>query len=220
MSAFMLSYTEELAYYLRNTGQRDSDILSALREENAKLTMGLMQISQEQGAFMSNLIRMINAKKTIEVGTFTGYSALVVALALPEDGKVIACDVSEEWTNIGRKYWEQAGVASKIELNLRPATETLDELIENGESGTFDFAFIDADKANYDAYYERCLTLLRTRGVIAVDNVLWGGSVIDDSKQDEDTKAIRALNQKIQNDERVDMNMLPIGDGLTLAVKR
>jgi predicted O-methyltransferase YrrM len=220
MSAFMLTFSEELATYLRCTGQRDTQALQSLREENAELPLGLMQISQEQGAFMANLVRMIGAKKTIEVGTFTGYSALVVALALPEDGIVVACDVSEEWTSIGRKYWEQTGVAHKIDLQLRPAIETLDQLLADGGAGTFDFAFIDADKSNYDTYYERCLTLLRKNGVIAVDNVLWGGAVVDDSKQDDDTKAIRALNQKIHADDRVDINMLPVGDGLTLAVKR
>jgi len=220
MSAYMLTYSEELAAYLRNTGQRDTDVLKALREETAKLPMGLMQISQEQGAFMANLMRMINARKTIEVGTFTGYSALVVASALPEDGRVIACDVSDEWTRLGRKYWEQAGVAGKIDLILRPATETMDDLIERGEAGTFDFAFIDADKSNYDNYYERALVLLRQGGVVAIDNVLWSGAVVDDGRQDDDTRAIRALNQKIHDDERVDVNMLPIGDGLTLAVKR
>ena len=220
MSAFMLTFSEELADYLRNTGQRDTQILQALREETAELPLGLMQISQEQGAFMANLVRMIGARKTIEVGTFTGYSALVVAMALPEDGKVIACDVSEEWTSVGRKYWQQAGVAGKIDLKLQAATETLDQLIAEGQSGTFDFAFIDADKSNYDAYYERCLILLRKNGVIAVDNVLWGGAVVDDARQDDDTKAIRALNQMIHDDDRVDVNMLPLGDGLTLAVKR
>ena len=220
MSAFMLTFSEELADYLRNTGQRDTQILQALREETAELPLGLMQISQEQGAFMANLVRMIGARKTIEVGTFTGYSALVVAMALPEDGKVIACDVSEEWTSVGRKYWQQAGVAGKIDLKLQAATETLDQLIAEGQSGTFDFAFIDADKSNYDAYYERCLILLRKNGVIAVDNVLWGGAVVDDARQDDDTRAIRALNQMIHDDDRVDVNMLPLGDGLTLAVKR
>ena len=220
MSAFMLTFSEELADYLRNTGQRDTQILQALREETAELPLGLMQISQEQGAFMANLVRMIGARKTIEVGTFTGYSALVVAMALPEDGKVIACDVSEEWTGVGRKYWQQAGVAGKIDLKLQAATETLDQLIAEGQSGTFDFAFIDADKSNYDAYYERCLILLRKNGVIAVDNVLWGGAVVDDARQDDDTRAIRALNQMIHDDDRVDVNMLPLGDGLTLAVKR
>ena len=169
---------------------------------------------------MTNLVRMIGARKTLEVGTFTGYSALVVAMGLPDDGKIIACDVSEEWTSIGRRYWQEAGVAHKIDLRLQPAVATLDELIAAGESGSFDLAFIDADKANYDAYYERCMTLVRTGGVLAIDNVLWHGAVVDDARQDEDTVSIRALNLKVHGDPRVDMNLLPIGDGLTLAVKR
>lgn len=169
---------------------------------------------------MANLVRMTGARKTLEIGTFTGYSTLVVAMALPDVGKVIACDVSEEWTSVGRRYWEQAGVADKIDLRLQSADRTLEELIAAGESDTFDFAFIDADKNNYDTYYEHCLTLVRTGGVIAIDNVLWGGAVADESRQDEDTMALKALNSKVQDDPRVDINMLPIGDGLTLAVKR
>jgi len=220
MSAEMITFTKELSNYLRTTGLRDEPVLQALRQETAKLPMAIMQISPEQGAFMGNLMRIMGATKTLEVGTFTGYSALVVAMALPENGKVVACDVSDEWTSIGKPYWKQAGVADKIDLRLRPAVETLDQLIANGESGTFDFAFIDADKSNYDIYYERSLTLLRAGGVIAVDNVLWNGAVIDDARQDEDTRAIRTLNNKIHADPRVDMNMLPVGDGLTLAVKR
>ena len=220
MSSGMTRISEALAEYLRTVGNRDQEILASLREETAKLPMAVMQISPEQGAFMHNLIKIMGAKKTLEVGTFTGYSALSVALALPEGGKVIACDVSDEWTSIGRAWWKKAGVDGKIDLRLQPATDTLEALIKQGEAGTFDFSFIDADKANYDAYYEMSLTLLRVGGVIAVDNVLWGGAVIDDSRQDEDTQAIRALNQKIHDDERVDMNMLPLGDGLTLAVKR
>lgn len=216
----MITFTKELSHYLRTTGLRDDPVLKALRAETAKLPMAMMQISPEQGAFMGNLMRIMGATKTLEVGTFTGYSALVVAMALPENGKVVACDVSDEWTSIGKPYWEKAGVADKIDLQLRPAVETLDQLIANGESGTFDFAFIDADKSNYDIYYERSLTLLRSGGVIAVDNVLWNGAVIDDARQDEDTRAIRSLNDKIHNDPRVDMNMLPVGDGLTLAIKR
>ncbi len=216
----MTQFSDELADYLRTTGNRDTEILAALREETAKLPIAMMQISPEQGAFMYNLMKIMGAKQTIEVGTFTGYSALVVAMALPEDGKVVACDVSDEWTQVGKPYWEKAGVSHKIDLRLRPAVETLDEMIENGESGNYDFAFIDADKSNYDAYYERALVLLRTGGVIAVDNVLWGGSVVNEERQDDDTKAIRALNQKIHDDDRVDMNMLPLGDGLTLAIKR
>ena len=220
MSSDMTRITKELAAYLRGVGNRDLEVLAGLREETAKLPMSMMQISQEQGTFMHNLIKIMGARKTLEVGTFTGYSSLVVALALPDDGSIIACDLSDEWTSIARTWWEKAGVAGKIDLRLQPATDTLDELIEQGEAGTFDFSFIDADKANYDDYYERSLTLLRVGGVIAVDNVLWGGSVIDEARQDEDTVAIRALNQKIHDDERVDMNMLPLGDGLTLAIKR
>ena len=151
------------------------------------------------------------------IGTFTGYSALSVALALPEDGELIACDISEEWTAMGQKKWEQAGVSHKINLKLGPAVDTLDSLLKEGQQGYFVFAFIDADKANYPAYYEKCLKLLRKGGVIAIDNVLWGGSVIDSKRNDEDTKAIRELNDFIRNDKRVSISMVPIGDGLTLA---
>ncbi|MEM7020742.1 MAG: class I SAM-dependent methyltransferase, partial [Pseudomonadota bacterium] len=217
MSSRTLNLTENLIDYIHQYGLRDTDILAELREETAKLKYSAMQISPEQGAFMSNLIRMLNARRTLEVGVFTGYSALSVALALPAGGEVIACDVSEEWTSIGQRYWEKAGVSDRIKLHLRPATDTLDELIANGEQGQFDFAFIDADKSNYDSYYERALVLIRQGGVIAVDNVLWGGTVADDSRQDDDTRAIRALNEKIAKDERVTVSMLPIGDGLTLA---
>ena len=220
MSARMLKFSDELANYLRTVGVREPDVLAALREETARLPAAGMQISSEQGALMGNLVRLLGARKTLEVGTFTGYSSISVALALPEGGKVIACDVSKEWTDIARQYWDKAGVADKIELNLAPAVETLDRLIAAGEQDSFDFAFIDADKNNYDAYYERALVLVRQGGLIAIDNVLWGGSVIDESRQDEDTNAIRALNRKIHDDERVDLSMLPVGDGLTLAVKR
>lgn len=220
MSATMLNFTDELADYLRTRGLREPDLMVRLRKRTAELPRAQMQISPEQGALMANLIRISGAKKTLEVGTFTGYSALAVALALPPDGRVIACDVSEEWTDIGRAFWREAGVADRITLHLRPAVETLDALIAEGESGSFDFSFIDADKSNYDAYYERSLTLLRAGGIIAVDNVLWNGAVIDSSRDDEDTNAIRALNEKIHDDDRVDISMVPIGDGLTLAVKR
>ena len=216
----MFTNDEKLIRYVLKTGQRNQPILKALRDETAAMPRGRMQIPPEQGAFMTNLVRMIGARKTLEVGTFTGYSALVVAMGLPDDGKIIACDVSEEWTSIGRRYWQEAGVAHKIDLRLQPAVATLDELIAAGESGSFDLAFIDADKANYDAYYERCMTLVRTGGVLAIDNVLWHGAVVDDARQDEDTVSIRALNLKVHGDPRVDMNLLPIGDGLTLAVKR
>lgn len=167
---------------------------------------------------MANLIRLMSAKKTIEIGTFTGYSTLAVALALPEEGEIIACDISEEWTALGKKKWEQAGVAHKINLRLAPAVDTLDALLADGQESSFDFAFIDADKANYLAYYEKCLQLVRKGGVIAIDNVLWGGSVINSERNDEDTKAIRKLNEFIAKDNRVSVSMVPIGDGLTLAV--
>ncbi len=220
MSSHTITLTDALHDYLLRVGARESAVARELRAETLRATRAhRMQISPEQGAFMQLLVRLIGARQTLEVGTFTGYSALVVAEALPADGRVIACDVSEEWTAVGRPFWERAGVADRIDLHLRPATETLDELMGQGRSGTFDFAFIDADKANYDAYYERCLALLRTGGVIGIDNVLWGGRVAEPQANDEDTTAIRALNEKVAADARVDVAMLPIGDGLTLAVK-
>ncbi len=221
MSSHTINLTDSLHEYLLRVGARESAVAKELRAETLRATRWHpMQISPEQGAFMQLLVRLIGAKRTLEVGTFTGYSALVVAEALPADGRVIACDVSEEWTSIGKPFWERAGVAGRIDLRLRPATETLDALIEEGRSGEFDFAFIDADKANYDAYYERCLRLVRVGGVIGIDNVLWGGRVVKRRANDEDTQAIRAVNEKVAADERVDVAMLPIGDGLTLAVKR
>jgi caffeoyl-CoA O-methyltransferase len=180
-----------------------------------------MQIGAEQGQFMSLLVRLIGAKRTLEVGTFTGYSALTVALALPADGQVIACDVSEEWTSIGRRYWQRAGVAHKIDLRIAPGNETLAKLVaDHSQHNSFDFAFIDADKSNYGSYYEYCIQLVRPGGLIAVDNVLWSGGVIDPSDQRPDTLAIRALNAKLHDDERVDVSLVPIGDGLMLARKR
>lgn len=221
MSSRTIELTDDLYDYLLRIGSRESVVARELREATRVATKAhRMQISPEQGAFMALLVRMLGARRTIEVGTFTGYSALVVAEALPLDGRVIACDVSEEWTGVGRPFWERAGVAEKIDLRLKPATETLAELVDAGEAGRFDFAFIDADKSNYDTYYERCLTLLRPGGVIGIDNVLWGGRVADASITDDDTSAIRALNAKVHADGRVDACLLPIGDGLTLAVKR
>ena len=220
MSSSTIDLTASLHAYLLRVGTRESAVAQALRAETLAATpWHPMQISPEQGAFMALLVRLLGARRTLEVGTFTGYSALVVAEALPAEGQVIACDVSAEWTAIGRPFWERAGVDEKIDLRLRPAVETLDALIEAGDAGTFDFAFIDADKANYDAYYERCLALLRQGGVIGIDNVLWGGRVADDAVEDEDTQAIRALNAKVRDDVRVDVAMLPVGDGLTLARK-
>jgi len=217
MSTGILDYTTNLRGYLWEKGMREHSTLTELRLETAKLPQSMMQICPEQGAFMANLIRLMSAKKTLEIGTFTGYSALSVALALPEDGELIACDISEEWTSMGQKKWEQAGVLHKINLKIGPALNTLDSLLKEGQHGSFDFAFIDADKANYPAYYEKCLQLLRKGGVIAIDNVLWGGSVIDSKRNDEDTKTIRELNDFIRNDKRVSISMVPIGDGLTLA---
>ncbi len=221
MSNRTITITDELYDYLLANGVRESEVAAELRAFTRKATQAHpMQISPEQGAFMGILIRLIGAKRTLEVGTFTGYSALIVAQALPEDGKVIACDVSEEWTAIGREHWEKAGLAHKIDLRLAPALETLSKLIDDGEAGNFDFAFIDADKSNYDGYYERCLQLVRSGGLIAIDNVLWNGAVVNSAAQDDDTIAIRALNTKVIADERVDAALTPIGDGLTLAVKR
>lgn len=221
MSSRTGELSEALHRYLLRLGTRESQAAQALRLKTLAATrLHAMQISPEQGAFMALLVRLIGARHTLEVGTFTGYSALVVAEALPPDGKVIACDVSEEWTAIGRPFWERAGVAGKIDLRLAPAVETLDALLAAGGAGSIDFAFIDADKPNYDAYYERCLELVRPGGVIGIDNVLWGGRVADEAVDDEATRAIRALNAKVQGDARVDITMLPIGDGLTLAVKR
>ena len=219
MSTVQTGVAEDLAQYIRSVTLREPEILKRLREETAKLPNAVMQISAEQGQFMGMLIRLLAAKLTLEVGVFTGYSSTAVALALPEDGRIIACDVSEEYTTVARRYWREAGVERKVTLRLAPAVETLDSLTAEGKSGAFDFAFIDADKENYDRYYERVLKLLRTGGLIAVDNVLWHGKVVDQSAQDADTRAIRALNEKLHRDERVWVSMLPIGDGLTLAYK-
>lgn len=221
MSSRTIELTESVYSYLLQSGIQESSIAYELRVKTRESTpWHMMQISPEQGAFMALLVRLIGAKKTIEVGTFTGYSALVVAEALPEDGRIIACDVSEEWTSIARDFWERAGLRNKIDLRLRPATETLDEIIDQGGADSFDFAFIDADKANYDDYYERCLVLLRPGGLVGIDNVLWGGRVADDTANDDDTLAIRALNEKVRTDQRVSATILPIGDGLTLAIRR
>ena len=218
MSTGILNYTTNLRDYLWEKGISEHPALKELRLETAKLPQSMMQICPEQGALMGNLIRLMSAKRTIEIGTFTGYSALAVALALPEDGEVIACDISKEWTSMGKEKWEQAGVAHKISLKLGPALESLDALLAEGQEGSFDFAFIDADKENYPAYYEQCIRLVRKGGLIAIDNVLWGGSVIDSERNDDDTKAIRKLNEFIANDKRVSVSMIPIGDELTLAV--
>ena len=215
-----ITLSDGLYDYLLDVSLREPDVLRRLREETAKIPAAAMQIAPEQGQFMALLVELMGARKAIEVGTFTGYSSLSVALALPPGGRLVACDVNEEWTAVARRYWAEAGVADRIDLRLGPALETLDGLIAEGEAGTFDFAFIDADKAGYDAYYERILTLLRPGGLVSVDNVLWSGRVIDTAKQDSDTRAIRAFNEKIHADPRVSLSLVPIGDGLTLARKR
>jgi caffeoyl-CoA O-methyltransferase len=220
MSNRTLELTDRLYDYLLDVSLREPPLLAELRAETAKLPMAGMQISPEQGQFMAFLVETIGARRTVEIGTFTGYSALCVALALPADGRVIACDVSEEYTAVARQYWSRAGVAAKIDLRLAPALDTLDALLRDGGAGTIDFAFIDADKKEYDAYYEAALKLLRRGGLMAVDNVLWSGAVADPARQDEDTLAIRALNRKLKGDTRVSLTLLPVGDGLTLARKR
>lgn len=218
MSSEILSYTSNLRQYVWQYGLREHQALKELRTETEKLPSSMMQICPEQGALMGNLIKLISARRTIEVGTYTGYSAMAIALALPEDGEILACDVSEEWTSIGKTAWKKAGISHKINLKLAKATDTLNAAIAEGLENSFDFAFIDADKANYQIYYEQCLKLVRQGGVIAIDNVLWSGAVIDPATTDEDTVAINKLNQFIANDERVSPSMIPVGDGLTLAV--
>jgi predicted O-methyltransferase YrrM len=219
MSSRTIQVTEAIDSYIHAVSLREPDVLRRLRAETAPLEFAGMQISPEQGQFMALLVRLIGARRYLEVGTFTGYSALAVALALPADGKVVACDISEKWTAIGRRYWQEAGVADRIDLRLAPALDTLDRLI--GErAAPFDFAFIDADKENYGNYYERALKLVRPGGIIAIDNVLWGGAVADPKRDDPETRAIDVLNRKLHADPRIDLSLLPIGDGLTLAVRR
>jgi predicted O-methyltransferase YrrM len=215
-----IELNDELRDYIRRVSVREPEVLKRLREETASHPKGIMQISPEQGQFMALLVHLLGARKTLEVGVFTGYSSLSVALALPDDGHVIACDINEEWTSIARRYWREAGVEKKIDLRIRPALETLDDLIATGQGGRFDFAFIDADKSNYQNYFDRALVLVRAGGLIAIDNVLWYGNVIDAAVKDADTKAIRAFNKKLHSDDRVWISMLPVRDGLTLACKK
>jgi predicted O-methyltransferase YrrM len=219
MTLRTLQIDDRLFDYVVGHSLREHPALAALREATREHAHANMQIGPDQGQFMAWLVRLMGARRTIEVGTFTGYSALAVALALPPDGHVLACDISDEYTRVGRPFWEQAGVSQKIELVLAPALQTLDARLQQGEAGSHDFAFIDADKPNYDRYYERCLELLRPGGVIAFDNMLWGGAVALPSK-DADTTALQALNDKLHHDERVDLTLLTVGDGLTLARKR
>lgn len=220
MSKQTIGLDDRLYNYLLSISLREPEILRQLRQETNNHPDAIMQIAPDQGQFMALLVQLLGAKKTLEVGVFTGYSSLSVALALPPDGKIIACDVSEEYTAIARRYWQKAGVADKIDLRLAPALETLDRLLADGQAETFDFAFIDADKVNYERYYERSLQLVRPGGLIAIDNVLWGGKVADSQFQNSSTLAIRALNQKLHHDERITLSLVPIADGLTLALKR
>lgn len=220
MSKQSLGLDDRLYNYILSASLREPEILRQLRLETNNHPSARMQISPEQGQFMALLVQLLGAKKTLEVGVFTGYSSLSVALALPPDGKIVACDVSEEYTAIARRYWQKAGVADKIDLYIAPALETLDRLLAEKQAGTFDFAFIDADKINNEEYYERSLQLVRPGGLIAIDNVLWGGKIADPQVQDNSTLAVRALNQKLHHDERVTLSLIPIGDGLTLALKR
>ncbi|MGH8116110.1 MAG: class I SAM-dependent methyltransferase [Rhodanobacteraceae bacterium] len=219
MSRRTINLDDTVYQYLLDHSLREHPEQVALREATRSHPHGGLQISPEQGQLMALLVKLIDARRTIEVGTFTGYSALTVALALPADGKLLACDVSAEYTAIGKPYWQRAGVAQKIELVIAPAVQTLDARLANGEAARYDFAFIDADKSNYDAYYERCLRLLRPGGLVAFDNTLWGGDVARPAR-DDDTRALQALNDKLHHDDRIDLSMVPIGDGLTLARKR
>ena len=205
--------------YLRTEVARETPIQERLRAETLRLPMGGMQIGADQGALLAFLVRLIGARNAIEVGTFTGYSALSVASALVPGGRLVCCDISEEWTAIARRYWAEAGVADRIELHLQPARVTLAELLRNNGAGSFDFAFIDADKTGYDAYYEACLALLRAGGLIAIDNVLWSGTVADPADQKPDTVALRNLTAKIRDDSRVDACLVTVGDGVLLARK-
>jgi predicted O-methyltransferase YrrM len=220
MSARTLNLDDRLYAYLQRVSIREADVLRRLRAETMRLPMARMQISPEQGQFMALLLQIMGARRCLEVGTFTGYSALACALALPSDGELVALDISEEWTAIGRRYWADAGVSGKVRLHLGPAGETLRQLRRDGQEGTFDFMFIDADKPGYADYVEQGFCLVRAGGLIAIDNVLWSGDVADPGVTDADTLALRKLNDDLHRDVRFDLSMVPIGDGLTLLRKR
>jgi predicted O-methyltransferase YrrM len=215
-----IGISDELAEYVVKVGTREPDVLARLRQETAAMPQHGMQIAPEEGAFLALLVELTGARRCIEIGTFTGYSSTAVALALPEDGHLVCCDVSEEWTSLARKYWDEAGVAGKIDLRVAPAAETLDQLLADGAEAAYDFAFVDADKAGYDGYYERLMRLVRPGGLIAFDNTLWGGEVLDQDAEDEDTRALQALNAKLAGDERITLCLLPVADGVTLARRR
>jgi predicted O-methyltransferase YrrM len=215
-----LNLNDNIYEYMLSVSLRDTAVQKSLRETTDKLEMARMQVSADQAQFMALLVKLLDVRKAIEVGTFTGYSALAIAQALPQDGRLVACDVSKEWTDVAREYWRKAGVEDRIDLRLAPALETLNKLIADGQAGSFDFAFIDADKQQQLEYYERCLKLLRPGGLITIDNVLWGGSVADPANQTDDTLAIRRFNELLYQDQRIDISLVPIGDGLTLARKK
>lgn len=220
MSIQPLNLSENLYQYLLSVSLRESDLLRQLRQETTQHSMGKMQVAPEQGQFMALLVQLIGARKALEIGVFTGYSSLAVAIALPDDGTLIACDISADDTAIAQRYWREAGVAHKIDLRIAPALETLAQLLADGHANSFDFIFIDADKSNYANYYERSLQLARPGGLIVIDNVLWSGRVADTGDTQKRTQAIRDLNQKIHQDHRITLSMLPVGDGLTLALKK
>ncbi len=220
MSSRSLGLSDTVYRYLLEVSLREPPVLTRLREETARMEHARMQVSPEQGQFMGLLLELMDARRVLEVGTFTGYSSLAMALALPEDGRIVACDVSQAWTAVARRYWAEAGVAHKIELRIAPANDTLDALLAQGQAGRFDFAFVDADKQGYAGYAERCLALLRPGGLMAVDNTLWSGRPADPAQGSVDTQAIRAFNRAMHCDERVTLSLLPVGDGLTLARKR
>lgn len=220
MSSRTIVLTDAIYKYLLEVSLREPDVMRRLREETQKLPRAGMQISPEQGQFMALLVELMGARRCLEIGTFTGYSALAVARALPADGVLVACDISADYTDRAKPYWREAGVETRIDLRIGPAVATLDKLLANGQAGSFDFAFIDADKANYKTYFQRTFDLIRRGGLIAVDNVLWSGAVVDAARQDEDTLAIREFNRALAGDSRVTISLVPIGDGLTLARKR
>jgi len=219
MAKQTLDLSDDLYRYLLNIGVREPAVLMELREATEQEEMSVMRSAPEQGQFMAMLLRLMGASRVLEIGTYTGYASLWMALAMPRDGSLVTCDVSARWTFLAHRFWEAAGVQDRIHLHLRPALETLDELIQNGGASSFDFAFIDADKENYAAYFEHCLTLVRPGGLIAIDNTLWGGSVIDAANHEASTEAIRTFNRALFDDARIELAMLPVSDGLTLAMK-
>lgn len=217
MSLRSIGLGEDLHRYLLDVSLREPDVMRRLREETARREDARMQIAPEQGQFMALLVRLLGAERTLEIGTFTGYSALAVASALPPHGRVTACEINPEFAALARRWWVEAGVEEKIEVRVAPAVETLDRMLEEGLAGRFDFAFIDADKEGYSDYWERCLVLVRRGGLVVVDNVLWDGRVVDPANTEASTEAIRAFNARVREDERVDLSLVPVGDGLTLA---